>query len=82
MTVSFVEPNKEIRMVGGLGPLQMLGVQGGMSWKFEAIGASKTKITHSYQVVGYMKNGLDTLAPIVDRVQKIQVNELAKRLTK
>ena len=46
MTVSYVEPNKEIRMVGGLGPLQMLGVHGGMSWKFEAIDANTTKILH------------------------------------
>jgi hypothetical protein len=80
MTVSYVEPNKEIRMVGGLGPLQMLGVHGGMSWKFEAIDANTTKILHHYQVNGYMKGGFTGLAPIVDKVQTIQVESLVARL--
>jgi hypothetical protein len=31
MAVSYVEPNTELRMIGGLGPLQIMGVQGGMS---------------------------------------------------
>lgn len=35
MTVSYVNPNKEIRMIGGLGPLQAKGLHGGMTWKFE-----------------------------------------------
>ena len=82
MTVSYVEPNKEIRMIGGLGPLQMLGVHGGMSWKFEAVESNKTKITHHYQVNGYMKGGFTGLAPIVDQVQTIQVDSLVKRLNK
>ena len=37
MTVSFVDPGNEVRMVGGLGPLQMMGVHGGMSWKLEVL---------------------------------------------
>lgn len=80
MTVSYVEPNKEVRMIGGLGPLQMLGVHGGMSWKFEALEDNKTKITHSYQITGYMDGGLDKLAPIVDGVQAIQVKGLQEVL--
>ena len=80
MTVSYVEPYKEIRMVGGLGPLQMLGVHGGMSWKFEVIDKNTTKVIHHYQVVGYMKGGFKSLAPIVDKVQTIQVMRLANKL--
>jgi hypothetical protein len=82
MTVSYVEPNKEIRMIGGLGPLQMLGVHGGMSWKFESIDLNRTKITHHYQVNGYMKGGFTGLAPIVDKVQTIQVQALTDLLNR
>ena len=80
MTVSYVNPNNEIRMTGGLGPLQAMGLHGGMTWKFDEIEPNKTKITHTYNVSGYSKDGLTALAPIVDSVQKIQVNSLAKLL--
>ena len=80
MTVSFVNPNNEIRMIGGLGPLQMLGVHGGMSWKFEEISPAETKIIHQYQVTGFATDGLDKLAPIVDSVQTIQVKALAAKI--
>jgi len=80
MAVSYVEPNKEIRMIGGLGPLQMMGVQGGMRWQFTAISKSKTEVVHSYQVVGFMPGGLDKLAAIVDKVQSSQVDSLISKL--
>jgi len=80
MTVSYVEPNREIRMIGGLGPLQMMGVYGGMSWKFENYGANQTKITHRYQVSGSIEGGMVKLADIVDRVQQTQVNSLVAGL--
>lgn len=82
MTVSYVNPNKEIRMIGGLGPLQMLGIHGGMSWKFESLTESTTNIIFSYQVTGYMDGGLDKLAPIVDNVQSIQLARLKALLNK
>lgn len=80
MTVSFINPNAEIRMIGGLGPLQMMGVQGGMNWKFEQLDSGKTKITHQYQVVGYLDGGLSELATIVDKVQSAQLDALAERI--
>ncbi len=80
MMVSYVEPDKEVRMVGGLGPLQMMGVNGGMSWKFESLKNGKTKITHQYQVSGWSAGGLDKLAPIVDKVQTMQVDALVNSL--
>lgn len=80
MTVSYVDPNNEVRMIGGLGPLQMLGVNGGMSWKFEAIDDTHTKITFHYQVVGFIDGGLTKLAPIVDQVQTIQLTRLTNLL--
>ncbi|WP_206485453.1 hypothetical protein [Thalassotalea sp. G2M2-11] len=80
MTVSYVVPEQEIRMIGGLGPLQMLGVQGGMSWKFNAISPTTSEIILHYQVTGYMPEGLDKLAPIVDKVQQEQVARLVSTL--
>lgn len=80
MNISYVDPNNEIRMVGGLGPLQMLGITGGMSWKFEAINDTSSKITFHYQVTGFMNGGLDKLSPVVDSVQTIQMDRLANLL--
>jgi hypothetical protein len=82
MTVSFVDPNREIRMIGGLGPLQMMGAYGGMSWKFIPIEDNSTKIIHRYQVSGTVKGGLIPIAPVVDRVQTIQVEGLVNQLKK
>ncbi len=81
MTVSFVNPGSEVRMIGGLGPLQMMGVSGGMSWTFKALKNGNTKITHHYQVSGSIKGGLDKLAEIVNKVQTMQVDALVKRLS-
>ncbi len=80
MTVSYVDPYKEVRMIGGLGPLQGLGLHGGMSWKFEEQENGNTKVTHRYQVTGYMQGGLEGLADIVDSVQAIQMKGLKKAL--
>ena len=76
----FVDPNNEIKLIGGLGPLQMMGVQGGMSWKFEKTEDNKTKIIHHYQVSGYMKDGLDKLSKAVDFVQTTQVERLVSQI--
>ena len=80
MTISYVDPNNEVKMIGGLGPLQMMGINGGMSWKFEAIDATHTKIIFHYQVSGYVNGGLTKLAPIVDKVQRIQLTRLSNLL--
>jgi len=80
MIVTFIEPNKEIRMLGGLGPLQMMGVSGAMSWAFSVDKSGATQITHRYTVSGYHKDGLDKLAPIVDSVQGSQVARLVEKL--
>lgn len=80
MTVTYVDPGNEIRMTGGLGPLQMMGAQGGMSWKFIPINDNQTTIIHHYQVSGYSKEGLESLAPIVDKVQTQQVENLVSKI--
>lgn len=80
MTVSYVDPGQEVRMVGGLGPLQMMGVHGGMSWRFVAVGENETNIIQHYQVTGFAKDGLAGLAPVVDQVQSIQHQRLVSLL--
>ena len=80
MLITYVDPGTEIRMVGGLGPLQMMGLSGGMSWKFEHIGNNQTKITQHYQVSGRIEGDSAALAKIVNEVQTQQLELLVKRL--
>lgn len=80
MLVTFVQPGVELKMVGGLGPLQMMGVHGGMSWRFEDIDTG-TRIVQSYNVTGYAPGGLSDLAEIVDAVQTGQMNALVNKLS-
>lgn len=82
MTVTYVDPEKELRMIGGLGPLQMMAIHGAMSWKFEALENGGSKIVHRYQVIGSSSQQLDQLAPIVDKVQSQQFNSLVELLKK
>lgn len=75
MTLSYVEPNKEIRMLGGLGPLQMMAVHGAMSWQFKRI-ENGTELVLTYTVTGFDGMELDKITDIVDQVQQTQINNL------
>ena len=75
MRISFVDPSKLMRMTGGLGPLQGMGMFGALEWKFETIERG-TEITMTYRVNGISPDGFAELAPIVDRVQAIQLGGL------
>lgn len=76
MLVSYVDPGNEIKMLGGLGPLQGMGLHGAMSFRFEPISQDKTRLIHEYRVMGYSKDGLQNLAGVVDSVQTAQVRRL------
>jgi uncharacterized protein YndB with AHSA1/START domain len=80
MTISFVDPGRLLRMLGGLGPLQGMGVHGALDWRLEAADGG-TRITLRYQVSGYAPGELDALVPVVDQVQAQQLGGLAKYLT-
>lgn len=82
MQVSAVFPNSEVRMLGGLGPLQMMGLSGAMSWKFVAKDEQTTEIIHEYRVNGGGQTELPKFAEIVNKVQELQVSLLAKKLSK
>jgi len=82
MTISYIDPESEIRMIGGLGPLQSMGIHGGMTWKFNATQENQTTIEFTYNVTGYSQEGLRSLAAIVDKVQTMQIDSLVAQLQK
>ena len=67
MNVTMVSPGVVIRLTGGLGPLGLMGVNGNMTWEFEAV-EEGTKVKFTYAVGGYQPEGLDTVAGPVDYV--------------
>ena len=76
LEVAYLKPGVEIRLLGGLGPLQPMGMHGAMTIQFEQLPkGSKTVMT--YNVTGYYPEGLENLAPIVDRVQAGQMQRHA-----
>lgn len=81
MTVTFVDPGKLMRMTGGLGPLQGMGLDGALEWRFvEEKGG--TRITLWYRAGGYTPDDLGKLVPVIDQVQGVQLGGLAEYLRK
>lgn len=75
MTVVYAQPGQGLRLFGGLGPLQMSGAAGHLSWTLTEKDG-KTTLTQAYDAGGYMKGGLDKLAPVVDQVLGEQFDRL------
>lgn len=80
MRVSFVDKHKLLRMTGGLGPLQGMGMYGALNWKFEALENGGTKIVMRYQANGYNPDNYEQFIPVVDKVQAIQIGAFATYL--
>jgi len=79
MRVVFADTGRMLRLKGGLGPLQSMGVAGAMSFTLsEADGG--TRLGYRYVVGGHHEGGLDTLAEPVDRVQLGQLQRLKRYL--
>jgi uncharacterized protein YndB with AHSA1/START domain len=79
MQVTFVDPGKTLRMTGGLGPLQGMGLHGALEFRLVPEGEG-TRITLWYRAGGYTPDDLSKLAPVVDRVQAQQLGGLADYL--
>lgn len=79
MAVVFVDPPVLLRMAGGLGPLQGMGLHGALEWSFDPAEGG-TRITLRYQAGGYSPDDLAKFAPVVDKVQGIQLGGLATYL--
>jgi hypothetical protein len=78
MSLDYAAPGKALRLMGGLGPLQDMGVSGALSVQFEPREGG-ARIRFSYKVAGRIEGGFATLAPAVDRVLGEQLTRLAAR---
>ena len=79
MTVTFVDPEHTLRMTGGLGPLQGMGLDGALEWRLAKVEGG-TKITLWYRAGGYTPDDLRKFVPVVDQVQGLQLGGLADYL--
>ena len=80
LRVAFVDPGRTLRMTGGLGPLQGMGLQGALEFRLAPLETGGTRITLWYRVGGYTPDDLSAFAPVVDRVQGLQLGGLAAHL--
>lgn len=80
LRVTFVDPNKSMRLTGGLGPLQGLGMYGALSFTLTQE-QGVTSVAMRYHVQAYYEDDLPGLARIVDQVQALQLNGLKSFLT-
>ena len=80
MQVVFVDPGRLLRLEGGLGPLQGMGLHGVMEFRFEPLEQGGTRITLWYRAGGYTPDDLAAFAPVVDRVMALQLGGLADYL--
>ncbi len=79
MHVVFADPGNVLRMTGGLGPLQEMGMFGALNFAFVSTNDG-TQVTMTYRVNGINPDGFEQLAPIVDQVQALQIGGLASFL--
>jgi hypothetical protein len=66
-------------MTGGLGPLQGMGIDGALEWRFAKV-EEGTRITLWYRAGGYAPDDLGKFVPVVDQVQGLQLGGLADYL--
>jgi uncharacterized protein YndB with AHSA1/START domain len=76
LQVTFADPGTLLRMTGGLGPLQGMGLHGVLEFRFAPAEGGGTTITLFYRVGGYTPDDLAQFAPIVDQVQGQQLGAL------
>lgn len=81
MTVGFVDPPRTLRLLGGLGPLQGMGLNGAMDWTLAPVEGG-TKLTLRYVAGGYTSADLAKFSDIVDHVQGLQLGALGAYLQK
>jgi hypothetical protein len=74
----YFAPGKEIRLTGGLGPLQGMGLGGAMVWAIKP-GEEGNSVSWTYNVHGHStEEYLKQLAPIVDSVQQQAFDRLVR----
>jgi uncharacterized protein YndB with AHSA1/START domain len=80
LLVTLVDPGKLLRLTGGLGPLQGMGLNGVLEFRLAPADGGGTVITMYYRAGGYAPDDLSKLAPVVDKVQALQIGGLARLL--
>jgi uncharacterized protein YndB with AHSA1/START domain len=73
--VVYAAPGAGLRLRGALGPLQVEGVEGTLSWTLKPADGG-TSVAQSYVVGGYIRTGMEQWAPRVDRVLDEQLQRL------
>ena len=81
LRIVYVNPHREIRFDGALGPLIQMPVQGRMLWEIEPLEGGST-VTFDYHIHGFLEGGFEGLAPAVDGVIGEQLGRLAAALGK
>ena len=79
MHIVYAEPNRVLRLTGGLGPLQSEAVHGTLTMTFKAVPGG-TRILWEYVVGGYMRYKSDKIGPVVDKVMGEQIRRLGAKL--
>ncbi|MBV8119784.1 MAG: SRPBCC family protein [Alphaproteobacteria bacterium] len=77
MSVVYAAPGHGLRLRGALGPLQMEGVDGALSWTLKSTEGGTT-VTQIYVVGGYLRGGMVQWAPKVDKVLDEQLGRLKR----
>jgi hypothetical protein len=79
----FYQPGKVLRLSGGLGPLQGMGVSGALTFEFQPVEGApgKTQVTLTYNVSGSEFLQLEQLAQPVDAVLGMQLDRFSKHVT-
>ncbi len=75
------QPNEMLRLVGALGPLQPLAVQGTLSVAFKTVEGG-TEVTLTYAVGGYLPGGLQDWARPVDGMFAGQAQQFRQQFPK
>lgn len=75
LEVVYAAPGKALTLSGAIGALQSLAVAGSMQIKLSPADAG-TKLEVTYAIGGYSAGGLNTWAPIVDKVLAEQFTRL------
>jgi len=75
MQVATAWPGMLLVLIGGLGPLQQMGVAGALTFKLSPAEGGTT-VEFTYAATGYYPKGMDSLAPLVDGVLMDAVTRL------
>lgn len=78
LEVVLAVPDKTLRLVGGLGPLQGIGATGALTFTLRGTSTAATTVVAEYSVSGYSRDGLASLAAAVDEVLAGQMTRFAR----